>query len=272
MKEKDFEDIIVRYPELIESGLQFAGRQVNVKGKFVDVLYTDRHSQNLILELKAGTILRKHIAQLMDYEGYFLTSDNPTVRVMLVGNRVPINLRRALDHHGFEWREIGLSKIIEFLKEKNDTEYLKYFSSEDLDHRRVEHVQSEMVRPLQKGQIRNSNTETKSTRNIPILDKMLNVFENRVGEEFTRKQIIDLVVSTYPGTNKTSVIPSDYCYNIINRGINFQNHLFEHLEFGHYIVLGVNYDYEGPIFLKGEQVGEWKKGEKKPRISKYIAK
>ena len=114
-KEKEFEDILVRYPELIEPGLELKGRQVNVNRKFVDILYKDRHGQRLIIELKSGTIIRKHVAQLMDYEGYFLTPDDPTIRVMLVGNRVPNNLRRSLDHHGFEWREIPVIKIIEFL-------------------------------------------------------------------------------------------------------------------------------------------------------------
>ena len=103
MDEKTFEDIICRYPELIEEGLSLRGRQVTVKGKRVDVLFEDKHGQKLIAEIKKGPVLRHHVGQLMDYEGYFVDEEYPNVRVMLIGNRVPENLRRSLNHHGFEW-------------------------------------------------------------------------------------------------------------------------------------------------------------------------
>jgi RecB family endonuclease NucS len=89
MKEKEFENILARYPELIETGLILEGRQVAVKRKFIDLLFRDRHGGRLIVELKRGTILRKDIGQVMDYEGELLFPDDPTVRVMLIGNRVP---------------------------------------------------------------------------------------------------------------------------------------------------------------------------------------
>ncbi|OGU13098.1 MAG: hypothetical protein A2076_07425 [Geobacteraceae bacterium GWC2_53_11] len=130
MLEKNFENVLHRYPELIEDGLKFSGRQVSVGGKFVDLLFVDRFGQKLIIELKKGVIKREHIAQLLDYEGHFLTTDNPNIRVMLIGNRVPMNLRNALDHHGFEWKEITVSQLISFLIDKNDTELLEEFKDE----------------------------------------------------------------------------------------------------------------------------------------------
>ena len=69
MNESQFENILVKYPELIENGLSLIGRQVGIKGKYIDLLFKDHHGQKLIVELKKGTILRKHIAQLLDYEG-----------------------------------------------------------------------------------------------------------------------------------------------------------------------------------------------------------
>jgi uncharacterized protein DUF4268/endonuclease NucS-like protein len=133
MKEKEFEEIICKYPELIETGLKLKGRQVNIKGKYVDLLFEDRHGQRLVVELKRGPVLRKHIGQLMDYEGHFLLEDDPTVRVMLVGNKFPNNLRLSLDHHGFEWKELSLSHLKDFLKKMNDVEFLDNFpkSSEE---------------------------------------------------------------------------------------------------------------------------------------------
>ena len=96
----------------------------------------------------------------------------------------------------------------------------------------------------------------------PIRDKILDVFKNRVGKEFKTQQIKDLVVSKYPDTNKASVIPSDYCYNITNKGINFckQLHLFKHIKRNHYKVLGEDYNYNGPTFAKDGLFGEWKNG------------
>jgi len=129
--EKNFENVLQRYPELIEEDLIFSGRQISISGKFVDLLYIDRFGQKLIIELKKGIIKREHIAQLMDYEGHFLTADNnPNIRVMLIGNRVPINLRNSLDHHGFEWKEIPVTELVAFLKNKNDAELLEQFEVE----------------------------------------------------------------------------------------------------------------------------------------------
>ena len=92
---------------------------------------------------------------------------------------------------------------------------------------------------------------------IKIKDKALSVFQDRIGEEFSREEIIDLVVIAYPGTNRSSVIPSDYCYNLINATLTFDLHIFESLGEGRYKFLGPNYPYTGPIYWKGEQVGKW---------------
>ena len=85
MNEKEFEEIIYKYPELIENDLTVIDRQLNVGGKFVDLLFKDRHDDNLIVELKIGTIQRVDIGQLMDYYGYFLSQNNDvTVRAMII--------------------------------------------------------------------------------------------------------------------------------------------------------------------------------------------
>lgn len=130
MDERTFEDIICKYPDLIEDKLSLKGRQVVVKGKRVDVLFEDRHGQKLIVEIKKGTVRRDDVAQLLDYEGYFVSPDDPNVRVMLVGNRVPENLRRSLDHHGFEWRELTTTFLVNFLRQKCDLDLLNRLTPE----------------------------------------------------------------------------------------------------------------------------------------------
>jgi len=129
--EKIFEDIVAKYSELIEDGLVLKNRQANVKGKRIDLLFEDRHGLRLIVELKVGTIKRDHVAQLMDYEGHFLSSDNSTTRAMLVVNCVPLNFRNSLNRRGFEWKEITISDLIGFLRNKEDKAFLEYFSMEE---------------------------------------------------------------------------------------------------------------------------------------------
>jgi hypothetical protein len=99
-----------------------------------------------------------------------------------------------------------------------------------------------------------------------IKQKVENVFQNRIGEKFIRKEIIDMVVNAYPETNRGSVIPSDYCYNRINKGIKFDFHFFKWLDDPKYLCLGSNHKYTGTIYWrpkhekKDKPVGEWKEG------------
>jgi hypothetical protein len=100
-----------------------------------------------------------------------------------------------------------------------------------------------------------------------IKERFTEVFRNEIGNEFSREEVIDLVVNAYPGTNRKSVIPSDYCYNIINAGIEFDFHLFKSLGEmeGQYRCLGLNNSYTGSIHWrpKGQnpqEVGEWREG------------
>jgi predicted RecB family endonuclease len=131
LREKHFEDIICKYPELIEENLKFKGRQIRVHGKIMDILFEDKFGQKLIVELKAGSIDRKHIGQVMEYEGGILNAKEPTARIMLVGNRVPPNLRKALDYHGIECKEIGLAQLREFLGKLDDSVSLGFLDEQE---------------------------------------------------------------------------------------------------------------------------------------------
>jgi len=130
MKEQDFEDIIVQYPELIEEDLKFLGRQVYLYGRKMDILFEDKFGRKLIMELKNGPIKDEHVGQIMAYEGMLISGDDPTVRVMLVGTRVPPNIRKALDHHGIAWKEITHAQLHIFLYDKKDEKFLKLFTDE----------------------------------------------------------------------------------------------------------------------------------------------
>ncbi len=72
-----------------------------------------------------------------------------------------------------------------------------------------------------------------------------------IGTEFSAQEIKQMVYMKY-SRNKGSVIPSDYCYNRCNNGINYEKslHIFEYLEDNRYKYLGENYPYTGFIYRK----------------------
>ena len=53
---KDFENILIKYPELIEDGLELLNRQVAIYGRRIDILFKDKFNRKLIIELKIGPI------------------------------------------------------------------------------------------------------------------------------------------------------------------------------------------------------------------------
>ena len=127
MKESDLESVLAKHPDLIEAGLILTGRQVTVYGRRMDLLFDDKHKRKLIVELKAGPIKDEHIGQILSYEGMLLSADNPDIRVMLVGTRVPPNIQKTLDHHGIAWKEIKLTSLKEFLANKGDNQFDNLF-------------------------------------------------------------------------------------------------------------------------------------------------
>jgi len=187
MKESEFEGIICKYPELIEDGLSFKGRQVSLQRKLVDILFEDRHGQKLIIELKKGTVTRKHIAQLLDYEGYFISLDNPTARVMLVGNRVPLNLKRSLEHHGFEWKELPIEFLIDFLTTKKDNENLFCVTSEKP---LVGHLRSSNHDKMNRNAI--NSVENKEINSPVPISEMTKQELNKLSKELVEKKLIDI--------------------------------------------------------------------------------
>jgi hypothetical protein len=122
MKESTIEDILAKYPDLIEEGLTLQGRQVSVHGRRMDLVFRDAFGRQLIVELKAGPIKDKDIGQIMSYEGSLLSHNNPDLRIMLVGTRVPHNIGKSLDHHGIAWKEISIDSLIKHIEIMGDKE------------------------------------------------------------------------------------------------------------------------------------------------------
>ncbi len=88
--------------------------------------------------------------------------------------------------------------------------------------------------------------------NLTIIEMVKDTFAGRApGTSFTTREIIEMVQKKY-SVNKASVIPSDYCYNMDNKG-NAANasldkfKLFEWEARGKYVYRGENYHYDGPV-------------------------
>jgi len=75
---------------------------------------------------------------------------------------------------------------------------------------------------------------------VLVRDKIENAIRKYYtkGSELSCKEIIDCVCQEYEGTNRSSVIPSDYCSNLRNKAsYSGKYHYFEHLERNKYKVL-----------------------------------
>ena len=85
-----------------------------------------------------------------------------------------------------------------------------------------------------------------------VMAEVIQAFKDTpIGTEFTRSEIISMVTKNFD-RNESSIIPSDYCYNRLNNGINYEKtiHLFEYTATKQYRYLGINYPYTGKIYHK----------------------
>lgn len=102
--------------------------------------------------------------------------------------------------------------------------------------------------------------------NMTIEEQMVAVASdlvNKFGIEHivTLQQLYRIFKIQYD-TNEGSVIPSDYCYNRINNGINLgKPTVFEFLGRGQYRCLGLNYPYNGTIYHKPRSQSEFAVGK-----------
>lgn len=94
------------------------------------------------------------------------------------------------------------------------------------------------------------------------------ISQNGIGYRISSQELKDRICARF-GTNRSSIIPSDYCYNRVNKGIEFPRkppRLFEFLGDGMYECFGKNYLYDKPVYAhpKGSKsefvVGIWENG------------
>lgn len=100
---------------------------------------------------------------------------------------------------------------------------------------------------------------------MTIDEKMIMAVNEIVTEfgkhEMTRAELCALLTEKYQVT-EGSVIPSDYCYNLVNDGIDPDKKpmLFIHMDKGVYLCVGEHYPYDGPVTHNGKVVGKCRDG------------
>jgi hypothetical protein len=103
---------------------------------------------------------------------------------------------------------------------------------------------------------RNSEVEDAYRAEISLLN---------FGLIYTRKDINTLVKIAY-SKSEESILPSDYCYNLINKDIKYdfekRAHFFEYVKRNAYKYIGENAPFSGKILWKNKYVvGEWQNGK-----------
>jgi len=439
LQENDIENIISKYPELIEEGLNLIGRQKTLYGRIMNILFEDKFKRKLIIKIVLEQIADDYIEQILSYDGFLLSKEDSNLRFMLVGINLPPSFQKDLKFHEIDFFELSNSYIKAFLNDKNDKDFNDLFEYEEitsvnpddlifklkssenyknfksilpLKNKNEERAKSILCENLGRlksehlkeiitlvdepypyshdgkiikrpwfGRLLKSNSSiiinedeiklnkwfnilsdskipvekriktllnepnhikglnigfitlmlyildktnysiwfegqheglsilypqlekftgkenqysifNKTAKNfahqysfehseldwifstgvymiptLTIYDQLKEILKDMTGSIISSSQVKKLLNSKY-GTNISSIILSDYCYNRINTGINFNKHIFEYIDHNTYKFLGENYPYTGLIYSKpaGQEnefvVGEWKNGVK----------
>ena len=75
------------------------------------------------------------------------------------------------------------------------------------------------------------------------------IAKHGAGHIISREKFIKGFQHIYKGVSESGIIPTDFCYNRVNAGTDWDNYpcLLEYLQKGLYKCLGLNYVYDGPI-------------------------
>ena len=106
--------ILAKYPELIEPGLKYKTQNMNLYGLNIDILFQDRETKRLAVQVRTLPFEHEHIGEIVSYQEAVLSSEAGDLRLMLVADKIPENLQTALQHNGVSWKEISLFHIKEY--------------------------------------------------------------------------------------------------------------------------------------------------------------
>ncbi|WP_280771809.1 endonuclease NucS domain-containing protein [Salipaludibacillus daqingensis] len=110
MNELALHDLLIANPYLIEEGLTFVKREVDIKGTKCDLLFLDKNGTYLYCEVKIKA--NEHgVGQLVKYDGL---ANNAEARFMLVGLSFKEGIKEGLHKKGYEYKLIEETDIQTF--------------------------------------------------------------------------------------------------------------------------------------------------------------
>lgn len=281
MQEFHLENILARYPELIEPGLTFISRQHTIRNKRIDLVFRGATGGTLVVEVKIGTLNRADIGQLSEYCHYVSERDGVRPRGMLVGTHVSNEIRGAAGYLGFECICLTLSYLEQAMRERGDQELLEPLrllkslgsapasssppaSPEDRSTAKQRSLASITIAGAPSSESASLVNQNGNKTKLSIADMLRSVLASvPPGTQMEVDQITSALWDTYPGKiGKGSILLSDKCYNITNAGLsaNYDFRIFKYIDRGTYRYLGEGYPYSGHVTWKGIRCGLWTKG------------
>ncbi|MCX6149890.1 MAG: EVE domain-containing protein [Ignavibacteriales bacterium] len=114
MLEKDIENLIASHPDEFfpSCGFKLIGQQIKLGRCFADIIFEDRFSRKVIVEVKRGILSRDASGQVMEYYG-LLKNEQPEVIIELIlcANVIPVERKKFLETVGIECKELGINSI-----------------------------------------------------------------------------------------------------------------------------------------------------------------
>lgn len=115
MLEKDIENLIAKYPDEFfpSAGFKLIGQQIRLGKCFADIIFEDKFSRKIIVEVKRGILSRDASGQVTEYYG-LLKSEQPDsiVELILCANIIPAERKKFLETIGIECKELGINSIL----------------------------------------------------------------------------------------------------------------------------------------------------------------
>jgi len=134
ISEKDIENLVALYPDEFfpGDGLKLQGQQVNLKNRFADLIFTDKHGRMIVVEVKKGTLERPAAGQVIEYYGLLKEQfPDKTLELILCANNIPFERRHFLERSGIECKEIAES-FLESVAQKYNYSFLASTKRDDL--------------------------------------------------------------------------------------------------------------------------------------------
>lgn len=122
MLEKDIENLIALHPKEFFPKSEFTldGQQVNLYGRYADIVFVDKFGRTVIIEVKKGALTREAAGQIMEYYGLMKQAHHEKIiELILCANNIPAERRSFLETAGIECKEISLNHLLKVAEKYN---------------------------------------------------------------------------------------------------------------------------------------------------------